>query len=215
MKELLDMKKRMDARRPKFIRQDAHKWKRLGCKWRKPVGIHSKVRQKIIGHPVMVNMGYRTPSAVRGLMRTGLEAVRVFTEADIRRLDGKKQVALIASSVGKRKRLVLVAAAQKQGLSILHINDPAKYIEDIKKSIEDAKKARAERLKAKTEKKEEPKKAKSRKEATKDSASEGKKPEEAGGSKAKLEEKMAKPDAGLEDAKEAERREAEKAMIKP
>ena len=111
MKELLSLKKKMKARKPSFVRQDAHKWKRLGSKWRKPTGIHSKVRQKIIGHPVMVNRGYGTPKAVYGMLQNGLLPIRVFNVGDLAKVDSKTQTAVIASTVGTRKKIEMVAHA--------------------------------------------------------------------------------------------------------
>ena len=43
-KKLLELRKKIKGKKPNFIRQDAHKHKRLARKWRKPKGIQSKMR---------------------------------------------------------------------------------------------------------------------------------------------------------------------------
>ena len=46
IQRLLELRKRIKRKKPEFIRQDAHKKKSLESKWRKPKGLHSKMREK-------------------------------------------------------------------------------------------------------------------------------------------------------------------------
>lgn len=191
--DLLTAKKRMNAKRPDFIRQ--YSWsslkRRLGEKWRRPTGVHSKMRRKRKGNRVLVHPGYRTPLAVRGLLTNGLQPVHVFNDLDIDKLDGKKQAALVAASVGKRKRALIVSAAQKKGIILINIRDAATYHERMKKELEERKKARAARSTKKKEGKEAVKEVKEEK---------IKKEKDAGSEQEKKE-------------KEEKRREAERVMI--
>ncbi len=188
IKKLLVLKQKMNAKRPKFIRQDAHRFEKLEKKWVRPAGLHSKIRQKIIGHGVLVKPGYRSPRALRSLSRDGTQLVRVFTVSDIERLDPQKQSALMGGSVGKRKRLELVVAAQKKGLKLTNIRDAENYPATVQRELQERKRNRTERLNKK--KKEEKKKP-------------------------SLEEKTEKEKSSddIKKEKDAERREAEKAMI--
>ena len=72
MKDILEIKKRKKANKPKFLRQDTHKKKRLDKIWRKPRGCDSKKRLRMQNR-VIVAPGYGTPDSMRGLTVTGLE----------------------------------------------------------------------------------------------------------------------------------------------
>ncbi len=151
IKELLELKKRINAKRPRFIRQDAHKWKKLEKKWVRPAGLHSKMRQKRKGQPIMVDVGYRSPREVRGMMLNGFKAVVVFNAADVERLDIKKEAAVVAAPVGMKKRLGIVEAAQKKGVKVLNIKDLNEYKASVNKVLEERRKMRASKLEKKVE----------------------------------------------------------------
>ena len=51
---LLELRRAMKRKKPDFIRQDSHKKAGLGAKWRKPKGIHSKMRKKHKGKYVKI-----------------------------------------------------------------------------------------------------------------------------------------------------------------
>ena len=90
--------------KPQFNRQDYHMKKRTPESWRKPRGNLSKQRRGIKGKGAMVEAGYRTPKAARGLHPSGFEEVHVHTPGDLEGVDGDTQAVRIASSVGARKR---------------------------------------------------------------------------------------------------------------
>ena len=46
---LLNVRKEMKERKPEFIRQDNPKRMKLNYKWRKPKGVHSKIRHHFKG----------------------------------------------------------------------------------------------------------------------------------------------------------------------
>jgi large subunit ribosomal protein L32e len=89
---------------PQFNRQDYHMKKRTPTSWRKPRGNLSKQRRGIKGKGPMVEAGYRSPKAARGLHPSGFEEVRVHNTDDLEGVDGDTQAVRIASSVGGRKR---------------------------------------------------------------------------------------------------------------
>jgi large subunit ribosomal protein L32e len=90
--------------KPAFRRQDHHMKKRTPESWRKPRGNLSKQRRGIKGKGAMVEAGYRSPKAARGLHPSGFEEIRVHNTADLEGVDGDAQAVRIASSVGARKR---------------------------------------------------------------------------------------------------------------
>lgn len=189
--KLLELREKMRAKRPAFIRQDAHRFKKLERKWVRPAGLHSKIRQKIAGHGLLVAPGYRGPGDVRGLLRDGKKPVQVYSVKDVEKMDGISQCAIIGKSVGARKRLDIVAVAEKKKISIFNIKDFAAYRSRIAKGLKERQSLRGSVLKKRVETKKEEKKK------------EG---------KSTLEDKA--EDETKKD-KEADRLEAEKVMITP
>src|SRR3989344_99091 len=86
---LLNVRKEMKERKPEFIRQDNPKRMKLNYKWRKPKGVHSKIRHHFKGRRKMPSPGFKSPAAVRGLHSTGLEMVKKARELDVRVLNLK------------------------------------------------------------------------------------------------------------------------------
>jgi len=107
----------MKRKKPRFLRQEWWKRKRLKLCWRKPKGLDSKLRKGLKGYGYRVKIGWRSPKETRGLYK-GLEEVRVFNPADLEGLDPKKHIVRIASTVGKKKRQEIVKAAGEKGLKI-------------------------------------------------------------------------------------------------
>ena len=111
MKKLLKLRKRMKKKKPEFRRQEHFREKRLGSKWRRPRGRHSKLRieRKVRGS--LPKPSYSSPRAVRGLDSKGFREVRVFNPDDLKGLDPRKEVAVIGGSVGKAKREEIIKKA--------------------------------------------------------------------------------------------------------
>ena len=63
---LLQLRKRIKAKKPNFVRQDSHKQKEVKKKWRKPKGMQSKMRLKKKGYRKSVSIGYGSPKKVNG-----------------------------------------------------------------------------------------------------------------------------------------------------
>ncbi len=118
MSELKKERKRAMKKKPEFKRHETCKRAKLSDSWRKPRGKHSKVRQKHRGKRLMPSIGYRIPAKLRGINRAGYREVRVSAPSDIGRLDPKKEMAVIASSVGRKKRLEIMKAAEDAGVGI-------------------------------------------------------------------------------------------------
>lgn len=159
----IELRKKLKAKKPKFARQDTHKTK-VKERWRRPKGLHSKMRHANAGHRRMVEAGYGSPRGVRGLDPTGLCPVRVATLADLAKVDKERDSIVLAATLGLRKRAAIVTEANTKGLKVLNIKDqqafPKRVEEDLaarKKEKEAAKKAKekVEKAKPKKEKKEE------------------------------------------------------------
>ncbi|MGI0053920.1 MAG: 50S ribosomal protein L32e [Thermoplasmata archaeon] len=121
-RRLLGERRRQDARRPLFVRQQSHRYFAIGRfgSWRRPRGQQSKQRRHYGYRPTVVSIGFRSPRRTRGLTPSGFVPVIVRTTADIERLEAIRQAALIARTVGTRKRLILEEAARKRGIHVLN-----------------------------------------------------------------------------------------------
>lgn len=104
----------------KFTRDQAWRFKRVKKSWRRPKGIHNKVRKEIKGRRPKVKVGYRSPKAVRYLHPTGKEERRVRNVKDMWSINPQKKVVRIAGTVGRRKRRKIVDFAQKFGIKVLN-----------------------------------------------------------------------------------------------
>ena len=119
-KELLQARKKVSDRRPKFVRQESWRYGRLAETWRKPKGKDNKMRRQLSGAPRLVKIGYRSPRKARGLHPSGYTDNIVFNVNDLASLDPSKDAARIAHVIGQRKRLLILAEARTKGIKVLN-----------------------------------------------------------------------------------------------
>jgi large subunit ribosomal protein L32e len=122
-RRLMKLKKRMSKKRPHFRQFEEWRFVRIKDHWRRPKGIDNKMRQKRKGWPKTVNIGYRSPKAVRHYHPSGLQEVFVYNTGDLTIVDPDSQVARIGSSVGKRKRKEIIREAELLGIKLLNPGD--------------------------------------------------------------------------------------------
>jgi large subunit ribosomal protein L32e len=106
--------------KPAFRRQKYHAKKRVPESWRKPRGNLSKQRRGIKGKGDMVEAGFRSPKAARGLHPSGFEEVHVHNVDDLEGVDGDTQAVRIASKVGARKRERIEEVAEEREIRVLN-----------------------------------------------------------------------------------------------
>ena len=119
MKEqLLKLREMIKKKKPKFRRQEWFRKRSLGEKWRRPRGIHSKLRRHEKARGSLPKPGYGSPAAVRGLNRDGYREVIVSNVKDLEKINPKEEIAIIASDVGKKKRLEILEYAEKNNIKV-------------------------------------------------------------------------------------------------
>jgi large subunit ribosomal protein L32e len=113
-------KQRGKQRKPKFKRQESWRYTRVNERWRRPVGIDSKMRKKTKGWPPSPQIGYRTPKRQRGLHPSGYLEVSVHTAEDLYELDPRIHAVRIARTVGGKKRAELLVLAEERRIFVLN-----------------------------------------------------------------------------------------------
>lgn len=109
------------GRRPAFKRQEWFRYKKLDTdSWRRPKGIHSKMKRNLKRRAPVVDIGFRGPSSVRGLHPSGFEEILVHNVEALEGIDPKKQAIRIGKTVGTRKRITIQDRAEKLGIRVLN-----------------------------------------------------------------------------------------------
>jgi large subunit ribosomal protein L32e len=122
--DLLEHRKKISERRPKFRRQESWRYKRLAANWRKPKGIDNKMRLQVSGVPSLVKIGYRGPRASRGLHPSGYVDNLIHNVNELLKLNKDKDAARIAHTVGNKKRLEIILEAESIGIKVLNGKKP-------------------------------------------------------------------------------------------
>ncbi len=148
---LIKIRRNTKLRKPAFIRQDADKKSKLGKAWRKPKGVHSKLRHKFKGHGKMVEVGFGSPKEIRGFSRQGLKQVLARNVEEMNRVNPENECAVIAS-VGMRNKMEIVKKAVEKKIQILNIKNPEKWLEEMEQNIAEKKSEKTKKEISKNEK---------------------------------------------------------------
>ncbi|MEK6856640.1 MAG: eL32 family ribosomal protein [Nanoarchaeota archaeon] len=137
----------------KFVRQNISR-KRLNVRWRKPRGIHSKLRLNKAGHIKKPSPGFRNERKNRVSKITLIKNLKDLVNA--------KNEILLSSRLGLRKKIEVLKRAKELNLKVLNVKSPDEFIKNVIQAIEKKKHEKKNKL---TEKKKS--KEKSTKEAEK------------------------------------------------
>ena len=171
LSSLVELKNRIKAKKPEFIRQDTDIRPRVKGGWRKPKGIHSKMRHNRRGKRKLPSPGYGSPAEVRGFHPSGLKPVLVENESQIP--SGKEYGIIVSGRTGMKKKAEIVKKANEKGIKVLNL-DAEKFMKKVeeflqaKKKSKESKKAKEEKKETKTEVKKEPKTEEGKSESTGD-----------------------------------------------
>ena len=125
----------------KFKTQDYHRYKKLGTRWRKPKGRHSKLRAGKSGSGIAASIGYGTNRAIRDKIRK----MECLIASNVNDLKDAKEAILISSTVGSKKAALIAEAAKQRGLKILNMKKVKKSERifkelDVKRKMKDLEK---------------------------------------------------------------------------
>jgi large subunit ribosomal protein L32e len=119
-KDLLEARKKISNKRPKFVRQESWRYDRLSPSWRRPKGKDNKMRLQVSGVPRLVKVGYRGPKLGRGLHPSGYTEVMVYNTNDLKSADPTKNAIRIGHTVGRRKRVAILEEASTLKIKVLN-----------------------------------------------------------------------------------------------
>jgi len=109
------------AHEPEFRRQEWFRYRRLQkTGYRKPRGMHSKMRMHWKYRSPVVRIGFRGPKAARGLHPSGFKEVLIHNESALAGIDPKTMAIRIGHSVGGRKRQKIQEKADELGIRVLN-----------------------------------------------------------------------------------------------
>jgi large subunit ribosomal protein L32e len=198
--KLLEVKKILKKRRPSFIREGYHKKIATKKNWRQPRGNRSKVKLERRGRRHRPKIGYRSPSEVRGLTKEGFEIIIIENLDAMKKINPILQVALIASTVGLKKRVDMLKIAKENKVTIYNYKDAEKTIQDKLKKRETKITKKKVSKKVKSVEKKEPEKVDVKTETTKKNVETTK--------------KDSSEDEDLEEKKTEEKKKKDKVLIK-
>lgn len=97
--------------------------KKLGTKWRKPKGRHSKLAHEKKGRWDVPKVGYGRNASERWMVLTGgknLKPIMIKNMKDLDKITIKSEAGIIAAAVGKRKASLIMTEAEKKGIKIIN-----------------------------------------------------------------------------------------------
>jgi large subunit ribosomal protein L32e len=136
-RRLMRLRKKISQKRPYFRQFEEWRLVRIKDHWRKPKGIDNKMRQKRKGWPRTVNVGFRSPKAVRYLHPSGMDEVAVYNVGDLTIVDPETQVARIGGTVGRRKRRAILKEALELNIRVLNTRNMELDEEEVSEAVEE------------------------------------------------------------------------------
>lgn len=133
-KKLIELRKKLKGKKPKFIRKDSFKKLKIGKsmkkkrKWRRPRGRHSKIREKRKSYMRQPSIGWSFPKKIRGTIE-GFKPVVIHNVNDLDLL--KENEVAIIGKIGKKKKIEIVNAAIAKNIKLINLN-AKKFVKKIK-----------------------------------------------------------------------------------
>jgi len=135
-KRLIELRKKINKKRPSFRRVESWRYKRVKDSWRKARGIDSRTRIKSKSGVKSPSVGYRGPKKVRGLHPSGYEEVRVHNINELKDLNNKKHAIKISTKLGVKKRISVIDYAQSRGFKVLNLGISQRELDSLEAALE-------------------------------------------------------------------------------
>jgi large subunit ribosomal protein L32e len=119
-RRLFNVRKVQKGKKPQFKRAACHKFKRLDSNWRRPRGLQGKQRRKYVSKGAHAQVGYGSPTAVKGLHPSGYSDVLISSVAELELVDPSYEAIRIAATVGARKKAIIISKAEELGIKVLN-----------------------------------------------------------------------------------------------
>lgn len=110
---------KLRKRRPYFRRYHWFKYV-LSDNWRRPRGIHSKMRRDETSKPATVNPGYCSAKAIKGLHPSGYEEIYVRNISELQKINRETQAGRLSAGIGGKKRAAISAKAKELKIKLLN-----------------------------------------------------------------------------------------------
>ncbi len=150
IEKAMKIRKALKSKRPEFKRQDSHKIKSLTPGWRRPSGLHSKMRHNMKGYRRVVSQGFRAPVIVRGFHPKG-EAKLCNTLNDLQSAKDNNLLVILGSNLGQKKRVELVKKADDLKLNVVNVKSD--YLKKVQDNMQSRSKKKVQEVKKKETKK--------------------------------------------------------------
>ncbi|MBY8988381.1 MAG: 50S ribosomal protein L32e [Candidatus Lokiarchaeota archaeon] len=135
-KRLIELRKKINKKRPSFRRVESWRYKRVKDSWRKARGIDSRTRIKSKSGIKSPSAGYRGPKKVRGLHPSGYGEVRVHNINDLKGLNNKKHAIKVSTKLGIKKRIGVIDYAQSRGFKVLNLGISQRELDSLEAVLE-------------------------------------------------------------------------------
>jgi large subunit ribosomal protein L32e len=124
-----------------FKRYQRFKHKKLKDAWRKPRGLHNKVKDQIRGHAPKVSIGFGTQKINQNKI-----VVSTVAELDLA-AKSKGAVILLSSKIGTKRKVELIKHAEKMKLTLSNVSKG--FVASVEEKMKSRKEQKAEKAKQK------------------------------------------------------------------
>lgn len=134
MQRLLRVRRIKRQKKPKFVRPESWRYKRVKPNWRRARGIDSRTRRKKKGWPKSPSVGYGSPRKTRHLHPSGKREALIHSITELETLDPDLQIARIGGTVGRARREEILEMAEILGIRVanpLYVEQEISELESI------------------------------------------------------------------------------------
>ena len=135
MTDQLTLRNKMKAKKPSFSRQDSNKYKQFENKWRRPKGMHSKLRKGFRGHITRPSIGYSSPNKTKGLNKEGFIFVLVRSLKQADNLTNKN-IAIISESLSMKNKILVLEKLKTMNIKVQNVHNADEFLNNLKTKFE-------------------------------------------------------------------------------